>query len=87
MLKKALYKNKLTGDLFAIETDEQGNILSTAGPLLCKDIDPDQINYDDYFSSEIKLKSNEFELLSKAEYEEMLRECGFSRRSSQRHLW
>jgi hypothetical protein len=34
---KSLYRHKLSGDIFAIETDEQGNILSTAGPLLCKD--------------------------------------------------
>jgi hypothetical protein len=40
MPKKALYKNKFSGDLFAIETDENGNVISTAGPLLTKDIDP-----------------------------------------------
>ena len=84
---KSLYRHKKSGDLFAIETDEQGNIVSTAGPLLCRDIYPNKLNYDNYFSSEIKLKSNEFELLSKAEYEEMLRECGFSRQISQRSLF
>lgn len=84
---KSLYRHKLSGDLFAIETDEQGNILSTAGPLLCKDIDPERINYDNYFSSEIKIKHNEFELLSKVEYEELMRKCGFGRQSSQRHLF
>ena len=84
---KALYRHKKSGDLFALETDEQGNIISTAGPLLCKDIDPDQLNYDGYFTSEVKIKNNEFELLSKAEYEKMLRECGFSRQSSQKYLF
>lgn len=84
---KSLYRHKKSGDLFALETNEQGNIVSTAGPLLCKDIDPDLLNYDNYFNSEIKLKSNEFELLSKAEYEEMLRECGFSRQGSQKSLF
>ena len=84
---KALYRHKKSGDLFAIGTDEKGNILSTAGPLLCKDIDPNQLNYDDYFNSEIKLKSNEFELLSKAEYEEMLIKCGFYRQVNQKHLF
>lgn len=69
---KSLYRHLRSGDLFALETDENGNILSSAGPLLTKDIDPDLLNYDDYFTSEIKLKSNEFELLSKAEYEELL---------------
>ena len=84
---KAIYRHKNSGDLFAIETDQQGDIISTAGPLLCKDIDPDKLNYDDYFNSEIKIKHNEFELLSKAEYEELLRECGFSRQVSQKHLF
>ena len=84
---KALYHHKKSGDLFAIETNEQGDILSTAGPLLCKDIDPGLLNYDDYFSSEIKIKHNEFELLSKAEYEELLMECGFSRQVNQKHLF
>jgi len=76
---KSLYRHKRSGDLFALETNEKGNVLSSAGPLLYKDIDPELLNYDDYFTSEIKLKSTEFELLSKAEYEEMLRECGFYR--------
>lgn len=84
---KSLYRHKLSGDLFAIETDAEGNILSTAGPLLCKDIDPERIDYDNYFSEEIKIKHNEFELLSKVEYEELLRKCGFGRQSSQRHLF
>lgn len=35
---KSLYRHKPTGDLFALETDEQGNILSTDSLLLCKDI-------------------------------------------------
>ena len=84
---KSLYRHKKSGDLFAIETDEQGNIISTAGPLLCKDIDPEKINYDNYFSSEIRIKSSEFELLSKAEYEEMLRKCGFVRQVSQKWMF
>jgi hypothetical protein len=61
---KALYIHKKSGDLFAIETDEQGNILSTAGPLLFEDIDPEKLDYDGYFSSEVKRKHHEFELLS-----------------------
>ena len=50
MSKKALYKNKRTGDLFAIETDETGKVLSTSGPLLTKDINPEQLDYDDYWN-------------------------------------
>lgn len=84
---KSLYRHKRSGDLFALETDEQGNILSSTDPLMFKDIDPNMLNYDDYFTSEIKLKSNEFELLSKVEYEELLIKCGFGRQSSQRHLF
>lgn len=84
---KSIYRHKKSGDLFALETDEQGNIISTAGPLLCKDIDPEKLNYDDYFTSEIKIKSNEFELLSRVEYEEMLIKCGFVRQVNQKHLF
>ena len=84
---KSLYRHKKSGDLFALEANDQGDIISSAGPLLCKDIDPDLLNYDDYFTSEIKIKNTEFELLSKAEYEVMLRECGFSRQVNQKHLF
>lgn len=84
---KALYRHKKSGDVFAIETDESGSVLSTAGPLLCKDIDPEKIDYDNYFSSEVKHKLSGFELLSKHEYEQMLLKCGFSRQSSQKHLF
>ncbi len=76
---KSLYRHKTSNDIFAIEIDEQGNILSTAEPKLCKDVDPEKIDYDNYFSAEIKIKHNEFELLSKVEYEELLRKCGFQR--------
>ena len=84
---KSIYRHKKSGDLFALETTEQGEIISSAGPLLYKDIDPELLDYDDYFTTEIKLKSNEFELLSKAEYEEMLRECGFYRQVNQKCLF
>jgi hypothetical protein len=84
---KSLYRHKPSGDLFAIEANEKGNILSSAGPLMFKDIDPQLLNYDDYFTSEIKIKSNEFELLSKVKYEELLIRCGFSRQKIQRHLF
>ena len=48
MSKKALYKHKRTGDLFAIETDESGNVLSTSGPLLTKELNPEELDYDNY---------------------------------------
>ena len=84
---KAIYKHKRTNDLFAIETDEQGDIISTTGPLIFKDIDPEQLDYDDYFTSEIKIKHNDFELLSEVEYEEMLIKNGFYRQIIQKHLF
>jgi hypothetical protein len=35
---KALYRHKKGGDIFAIETDKAGEVISTAGPLLIKDL-------------------------------------------------
>ena len=77
MNKKAIYRHKKTGDLFAIETDDDGNILSTSGPLLTKDIDPEELDYDDYWNPDIKSHLAGFQLLSKAEYEELLKRTGF----------
>ena len=54
MSKKALYKQKRTGDLFAIETDETGRVLSTSGPLLLKDLNPNELDYDNYWDQDIK---------------------------------
>jgi len=70
---KALYKHKRTNDMFAIETDSQGNVISTSGPLLFKDLDPKKLDYDNYWNEDIKTHLAEFVLLSKAEYEELLR--------------
>ena len=84
---KSIYLHKKSGDLFAIETDDHGNVISTAGPLIFKDIDPEQLDYDDYFTSEIKIKHNDFELLSEVEYEEMLIKNGFYRQIIQKHLF
>ena len=84
---KALYKHKRTGDMFAIETDSQGNVISTSGPLLYTDIDPDQLDYDNYWDSEISHKIKDFVLISKLEYLEILRENGFYRQVMQKHLF
>ena len=70
MVKKALYKHKRTGDLFAIETDDQGDVVSTSRPLLFKDLDPKKLDYDDYWDEDIKAHLSKFVLLSKAEYED-----------------
>jgi hypothetical protein len=84
---KALYKHKISGDIFAIETNEAGEVISTAGPLLMKDLDPERLDYDNYFNEEIKAKIKDFILLSKAEYVEILRKEGFIIQSSQKHLF
>lgn len=84
---KALCKHKRTGDIFAIETDSQGNVISTSGPLLSKDIDPDQLDYDNYWDSEISNKIKDFVLISKLEYLEILRENGFYKQVNQNHLF
>jgi len=87
MSKKALYKNKRTGDLFAIETDEAGKVLSTSGPLLTKDINSEQLDYDNYWNSDINANIEGFELLSEAEYKDLLKQTGFFIQESQRSIF
>jgi len=87
MSKKALYRHKQTGDLFAIETDEDGNVLSTSGPLLVKDLNPEELDYDNYWDEDIKAHLSEFVLLSKDEYEELLKRTGFFIQESQRSIF
>jgi hypothetical protein len=87
MSKKAVYKHKKTGNLFAIETDEKGNVLSTSGPLLSKDLNPEQLDYDNYWNPDIQANINDFELLSEAEYKEILKKTGFFIQESQRSIF
>ena len=87
MSKKALYKHKRTGDLFAIETDEAGRVLSTSGPVLLKDLNPNELDYDNYWDEDIKACLHEFVLLSKAEYEELLKRTGFFIQETQRSIF
>ena len=54
MTQKAIYRHKRTGDLFAIESDEDGNVLSTSGPLLVKELNPEELDYDNYWDEDIK---------------------------------
>jgi len=75
--KKAIYKHKKTGDLFAIETDEDGKILSSCGPLLSSDIDAQMLDYDNYWGDEIEADIKNFILLSKAKYMALLEKYGF----------
>ena len=87
MTHKAIYKHKRTGDLFAIETDDNGSVVSSSGPLLFKDLDPEKLDYDNFWDNDIKVHLKEFELLSKFEYAELLFKNGFSIQCTQRSLF
>jgi len=87
MTKKAIYKHKRSGDLFAIETNGEGKVVSTSGPLLIKDLDANELDYDNYWDEDIKGHLSEFVLLSKAEYEEVLKKAGFFVQESQRSIF
>jgi len=87
MTKKAIYRHKKTGDLFAIETDGEGKVLSTSGPLLIKELEANELDYDNYWDEDIKAHLSEFVLLSKAEYEELLKKAGFFVQESQRSIF
>ncbi len=84
---KALYRHKKSGDLFAIETDATGNVLSTSGPLLSKDVNPEALDYDNYWDPEIRANIDGFELLSEAEYKALLKQTGFFVQESQRSIF
>jgi len=84
---KSLYRHKRSGDLFAIETNEDGKVVSTSGPLLFKDIDPIMLDYDNYWDNDIKAHLPEFELLSKLEYKELLKKNGFFIRQTQKSIF
>ncbi len=84
---KALYKHKKSGDLFAIETDENGKVLSTSGPLLTRDLNPEALDYDNYWNPDINVNIEGFELLSQAEYKELLKRAGFFIQESQRFIF
>ena len=84
---KALYKHKRSGDLFAIETDEAGRVLSTSGPLLVKDLNPEELDYDNYWDQDVTAHLSEFVLLSKVEYEELLKRTGFFIQESQTSIF
>lgn len=84
---KALYRHKTSGDLFAIETDDTGKVISTSGPLLVKDLNPEELDYDNYWDEDVTAHLSEFVLLSKVEYEELLKRTGFFVQESQRSIF
>lgn len=84
---KALYRHKRSGDIFAIETDSAGQVVSTSGPLFGDGFDPKMLDYDDYWNSEITAKLADFERITKNDYLELLRKNGFYPQITQRHLF
>ena len=84
---KALYRHKQSGDIFAIETDDDGNVRSTSGPLFGDDFDPKLLDYDSYWNAEITAKLEDFEKITRTDYRELLRQNGFTTEHNQRHLF
>jgi hypothetical protein len=89
---KSLYRHKTSGDLFAIETDDRGCIVSSCGPLLSDKLDPRALDYDDYplgtgWNAELSAKLADFERISKDDYLELLRKNGFFPQITQRYLF
>jgi hypothetical protein len=84
---KSIYRHKKSGDIFAIETDERGAVISTCGPLLFKELDPKLLDYDDYWNMEIAAKLEDFVRVGRADYRELLIKNGFVIQSSQRYLF
>lgn len=84
---KALYQHKTNGDIFAVETDEYGNVVATAGPLLFKDINPDGLGYDKRWNTDVKLNFIDYLPLSKLEYAELLKKNGFFVQQTQRSIF
>lgn len=84
---KSLYRHKQSGDIFAIETDEGGHVLSTSGPLFSDVLDPKFLDYDEYWNTEIQAKLKDFIRITKADYLELLRQNGFITDFNQKHLF
>ena len=84
---KALYRHEQSGDIFAIETDDSGNVLSTSGPLFSDNLDPKYLDYDEYWNSEVQAKLKDFVRITKTDYLEILRQNGFVIEHSQKHLF
>ena len=73
--------------MFAIETDEDGKILSSCGPLLSSDIDAEMLDYDNYWGDEIEADIKNFVLLSKSKYMKLLAKYGFYSQTVQLSLF
>ena len=54
---------------------------------MVKDLKADELDYDNYWDDDIKAHLSEFVLLSKAEYEELLKKAGFFIQETQRSIF
>ena len=84
---KSIYRNKKSGDVFALETDESGTIVSASGPLLSDQLDPKFLDYDDYWNTELQAKLTDFEQITRDDYLKLLQQNGFFPQISQPHLF
>ena len=84
---KSLYRHKQSGDIFAIETDEAGNVRSTSGPLFSNDLDPKPLDYDEYWNTEVQANLDDFVCITKADYLDILRQNGFVTQFNQNQLF
>ena len=84
---KSLYRHKRSGDIFAIETSDDGHVLSTSGPLFSDDLDPRFLDYDEYWNTEVQYKLDDFIRITKDDYKEILRQNGFVTQFNQNHLF
>jgi hypothetical protein len=84
---KAVYRHQKTGDIFAIETDDEGRVLSTCGPLFDKDFDPKMLDYDQYWNTEIQARLADFVRICPDDYLRLLHENGFHSQVTQNYLF
>jgi hypothetical protein len=84
---KAIYRHTLSGDLFAIETDEAGRVIASCGPLFGAGFEPSMLDYDEYWNREIQAKLGDFERVRQEDYLELLRKNGFYPQITQRYLF
>lgn len=84
---KAIYRHKKSGDVFAIEIDQAGTVVSTCGPLFGEGFDPAALDYDDYWNPEIQAKLEDFERITRDDYLDLLRKNGFYSQITQRYLF
>ncbi len=84
---KAIYRNKTSGDIFAIETDDGGVVVATCGPLFADGFDPAKLDYDEYWNIEVQTKLADFEKITEDDYLELLHKNGFITDFNQHYLF